>query len=264
MSSEWWHDFHEVLVNVIDIVGVAVNETLLRVGAGKEVLGEVDSPVIKYPDGSPFIPGSSIKGVFRSFVESYLYNIIIGNIKNSKCNSVFTSMSVKADDFINKCVNIIGENVEKSEEYCVNHALFGSQAGFSHLVFFDMVPEGNVELMVKPGTSIDRFLGSVREGTLFKEEYIVPGVKWKFRLRIYGVLGKSDDKWCCAREALAAVLKAFTTTGLSVGGRKSATGGLLKLDPDKTIVKITSFSSGGIIEEELPIQEFIEKLRGCK
>ena len=52
------------------VEGVLINEAPLRVGKGAGGLGEVDLPVIKLPDGRPYIPGSSIKGALRSTAEA--------------------------------------------------------------------------------------------------------------------------------------------------------------------------------------------------
>ena len=48
----------------------------LHIGAGKDniEIGGLDQPVIKHPmDGSPYIPGSSIKGKMRSLLELYYF-----------------------------------------------------------------------------------------------------------------------------------------------------------------------------------------------
>jgi len=51
------------------VEGYLLNTEPLRVGKGAGELGEVDLPVIKLPDGKPYIPGSSLKGVLRSTAE---------------------------------------------------------------------------------------------------------------------------------------------------------------------------------------------------
>src|SRR5437870_1713741 len=43
--------------------------TALHVGGGRGSLSASDSPVVRTQDGRPFIPGSSLKGAFRSAVE---------------------------------------------------------------------------------------------------------------------------------------------------------------------------------------------------
>jgi len=58
------------LDKLIVIAGVIINETPLRVGKGRGELGEpTDLPVEKLPDGTPYIPGSSLKGALRSLAE---------------------------------------------------------------------------------------------------------------------------------------------------------------------------------------------------
>ena len=44
-------------------------KTGLHIGGGRATFSPSDSPVIRTPDGKPFIPGSSFKGAFRSTVE---------------------------------------------------------------------------------------------------------------------------------------------------------------------------------------------------
>lgn len=43
--------------------------TGMHIGGGREALSTTDSPVVRTPEGSPFIPGSSLKGAFRNSVE---------------------------------------------------------------------------------------------------------------------------------------------------------------------------------------------------
>ena len=49
--------------------GRLVMESGLHIGGGRDTLTTTDSAVMKYIDDRPFIPGSSMKGAFRSTVE---------------------------------------------------------------------------------------------------------------------------------------------------------------------------------------------------
>jgi CRISPR-associated RAMP protein (TIGR02581 family) len=49
--------------------GRLVMESGLHIGGGRDALTTTDSAVMKYIDDRPFIPGSSMKGAFRSAVE---------------------------------------------------------------------------------------------------------------------------------------------------------------------------------------------------
>ncbi len=59
---------------LVEIDGVVVNTTPIRVGVGKDETGAADLPVIRDVDGEPYIPGSSIKGVLRSLAEKITFN----------------------------------------------------------------------------------------------------------------------------------------------------------------------------------------------
>lgn len=51
------------------ISGQLVAETALHIGGGRESTTATASPVVRTPDGDPYIPGSSFKGAFRAAVE---------------------------------------------------------------------------------------------------------------------------------------------------------------------------------------------------
>jgi len=47
-------------------------KTALHIGGGRLNMMNTDSPIVRTPEGFPFIPGSSFKGAFRSTVENQL------------------------------------------------------------------------------------------------------------------------------------------------------------------------------------------------
>jgi len=55
--------------------GVLKMTTGLHLGGGKATLSHTDSPVVLTPEGLPFIPGSSLKGVLRSTVEKLVASL---------------------------------------------------------------------------------------------------------------------------------------------------------------------------------------------
>lgn len=61
---------HDILKYVTIIKGIVINETSLRIGKGHGELGEVDIPILKDHRNIVYIPGSSLKGVLRSFSEA--------------------------------------------------------------------------------------------------------------------------------------------------------------------------------------------------
>lgn len=60
-----------ILKDIITIKGQIVLKSGLHIGGSKDdiEIGGVDSPVIKHPNGEPYIPGSSLKGKMRSLTE---------------------------------------------------------------------------------------------------------------------------------------------------------------------------------------------------
>jgi len=61
---------HDRLGVLTVVEGIAVNETPLRIGKGRGELGEPDSPILRDLNGVPYVPGSSLKGSLRAFVEA--------------------------------------------------------------------------------------------------------------------------------------------------------------------------------------------------
>ena len=65
-----YRDFDHVKI-VTRIEGELINLTPIRVGTGSEPpLGSTIDIAVYTVDGKPRIPGSSLKGVFRNFIES--------------------------------------------------------------------------------------------------------------------------------------------------------------------------------------------------
>ncbi|MBW2031181.1 MAG: type III-A CRISPR-associated RAMP protein Csm3 [Deltaproteobacteria bacterium] len=60
-----------VLKEIITIRGQIKLKTGLHIGGSKDdiEIGGIDMPVIKHPNGEPYIPGSSLKGKMRSLTE---------------------------------------------------------------------------------------------------------------------------------------------------------------------------------------------------
>ncbi|UZQ85934.1 RAMP superfamily CRISPR-associated protein [Thermoclostridium stercorarium] len=56
------------------VKGTIVAETPIHIGAGNESIDpvETENAVIKDKDGKPYIPGSSLKGALRSWLEIFL------------------------------------------------------------------------------------------------------------------------------------------------------------------------------------------------
>ncbi|MEN2974891.1 MAG: CRISPR-associated RAMP protein Csx7 [Candidatus Caldarchaeales archaeon] len=201
----------DILKIFTKIEGILINETPLRIGVGRE--GPIGSPIdlsVYRVNGIPCIPGSSLKGVFRSFVES---------IASSKGYRVHQPWD-----------NQIIEDEAKNNNFCIICGIFGSGELASHVKIYDSTPLKNSDgrTFMKTGIGIDREFGSVRPGHLFTEEFVIPKTKWTFRMDLYNIslFPEPEDE---RGKLLRTLLDTLTSIGLSIGARKSAGCGLIKL-----------------------------------
>lgn len=64
---------HSAFFSRLRLEGRLVFESAVRIGAARSnIVDEPDLPVLRGVDGVPYIPGSSFKGAFRSYIESVL------------------------------------------------------------------------------------------------------------------------------------------------------------------------------------------------
>lgn len=167
---------HETLNRVLKFSFEIVAESPLRIGAGKNVakMSVVDLPVLlikKDGEDVPYIPGSTIKGVFRSASESIarssgVKTCMMGEeCKNSYDNELQRAMRAGEMDKVREILS----------RYCLCCKIFGSATFRSHVNFSDAYPEGTPSRSVKTGIAIDRKSGAVRERALYFVEFLDPG-----------------------------------------------------------------------------------------
>ncbi|GBC69758.1 hypothetical protein HRbin01_01462 [archaeon HR01] len=193
------------------VEGALVNETPLRVGVGREApLGSpVELAVITMKVNGrrrPYIPGSSLKGVFRSFIEQLARSSYPQLHDPWQFNDV--------------------ENEEK-DGFCVVCAIFGNKQVASHVRIYDAMPQSEPSISIRTGVGINREFQAVEPEVYYTEEFVNPGSKWKFRMDILNIEfpGEGDERSRYLRE-LFTTLK---TVGLQVGARRSVGMGLIKL-----------------------------------
>ncbi|MEM2614273.1 MAG: CRISPR-associated RAMP protein Csx7 [Nitrososphaerota archaeon] len=193
------------------IEGILVNETPLRIGVGREgpIGSTVDVSVYRV-NGIPRIPGSSLKGIFRSFLES------IAASKGYKIHQPWDTTVIKEE--------------AKNNNFCIICGIFGNGELASHVKVYDSLPikESETRAFIKTGIGIDREFGSVRPGHLFTEEFVMPNAKWSFRMDVYNIelFPNPEDE---RGQLLKTLLTTLVSFGLSIGARKSVGCGLIKL-----------------------------------
>ena len=163
----------------------------MHIGGGQINLRGTDSPVVLTPEGDPFIPGSSFKGVFRSTVEK-----LVSAIPNRKtcflspegdCPTTREDFNDRRRDG-NWSETQLVEVLEK--ELCDTCKLFGSPYAASKVFFSDLYVEEWAEAtQLRDGVAIDR--DSERAVDRLKYDYEVVSVGSTFKMEI--VLENPND-----------------------------------------------------------------------
>jgi len=156
------------LKETITVKGTITLETGLHVGGSKSSLdiGGLDSPVIKTPQGVPYIPGSSLKGKIRSLL----------GLKEG-------SMDVKSDSDL--LIKMFGSS-EKGRE-TVSRLIFRdamlNETDFKN-VFTEEAILDTKFTEAKYENTIDRKSGTTKKGGLRQIERVPAGAKFKFEVVI--------------------------------------------------------------------------------
>lgn len=157
------------LIETKTVEGTITLETGLHIGGSKASLdiGGLDSPVIKTPQGIPYIPGSSLKGKIRSLL----------GIKEG-------SLEVRTDSDL--LIKMFGSS-EKGKE-TISRLIFRDamldEADFK-TVFTDKEAILDTEYTeAKYENTIDRKSGTTKQGGLRQIERVPAGAKFKFEVVI--------------------------------------------------------------------------------
>lgn len=238
--------FHK-FINRYIIKGKLVAATALHIGASEDVFrpGGCKNPFFRNADGLPLIPGSSLKGAMRSFLEQYLSsesgkNMIPQNIhyRRDVCNEQNPCANPKTDGLLKKILKERGENAQRSlPEYlfgsargtegnlCIICRLFGSPYSAAK---FSIRDAGVIEdtfqnaFEIRSGVSIDRDFGTGVDGIKFETEVVPRGTAFSF----YAVLENGDGtEWYIIQQLLQAMKIGLVT----IGGMKSRGLGEIRL-----------------------------------
>ncbi|MCS7369529.1 MAG: CRISPR-associated RAMP protein Csx7 [archaeon GBS-70-058] len=188
--------------------GYIENVSPLRIGVGREPpLGSrVDLAVVRVRYGEsdiPYIPGSSLKGLFRSYAGKIASSYGIGvcsGLSRESCveikRVIYEEEGFKEEYILRNLIERLLRNREplKAMEVffknaCILCKMFGSMGYRSKISFSDAYPiddEGRIlpfKFGSRTGIAIDRRTGAVVGGALYEVEYVEPGCKFKFEIR---------------------------------------------------------------------------------
>jgi CRISPR-associated RAMP protein (TIGR02581 family) len=231
-----------VIIREVVLEGYLVAESPLRIGVGRESpLGSaVDLAVLRMNlNGKlvPYIPGSSLKGVFRSTA------IQLANRKGlTVCSGLSkgTCMDLRYPEFDGKTLlekiqeEIRNRNYRRAielfhEKACLLCKVFGAPSFTGHSEFNDSYPineKGEVldaPVGVRTGIAINRRTGAVHMGALYQVEYVEPGARFRFSIRTTNLPNY-------ALGLLAKILRMVNEGWVRVGGFKTRGFGELRVD----------------------------------
>lgn len=262
------------------IEGRLVAVTAIHIGAAENVFkpGGCKNPFFRNAEGLPLIPGSSLKGAMRSFLEQYLssesgkkmipekihYKRTICNEEepcveskkdNKKNNELKELLKSKDKDAQRKLSEyLFGVKGEKDGKLCIICRLFGSHYSAAKFSVRDagVIEETfQGEFEIRSGVAIDRNLSISADGKKFETEVVPEGTAFSFR----AVLENGDEtEW----KIIQQLLRAMEFTLIPIGGKKSRGLGEIRLEN----VRYQNINENNIAEylsgKEIPFMELSE------
>ncbi|MCS7015039.1 MAG: CRISPR-associated RAMP protein Csx7 [Gemmatales bacterium] len=218
------------------VTGALRARTALSIGSRASLMPTgSDLPVIKTPEGVPFIPGSSLKGVLRAFTERLVRTLEqLGKRINGQVVSACDPLDEDQRCVTPKIKEQISEKAADErtfteklwEKSCTVCRLYGSQWLASRVSFQDAVLRNAESLVrlteVRDGVGIDRDLGTARTGIKFDFETVPAGAEFDLNL----VLENVDD-WEVGLVLVA--LEALGNGHLALGGKTTRGLGWMEL-----------------------------------
>lgn len=242
MSVKPWTSSY-IMLRETRFEGYLTNIEPLRVGAGREapLSSLVDLAVIRIPYKGmevPYIPGSSLKGVFRSWataiVKSRGEKACSGLVADT-CMDALTEWEGEVMELRRWVERLIKEG--KSEEAmrmffnnaCILCKVFGAPGYIGKARFSDAYPidyNGNIipfSFGSRTGIAIDRRTGAVSRRALYTVEFVEPGAKFKFAINCLNLPNY-------ALGLLSSILRMMNEGYVKIGGFKTRGFGSVKLE----------------------------------
>ncbi len=160
--------------------GRLLMESGLHIGGGRDTLTTTDSAVMKYIDDRPFIPGSSMKGAFRSAVER-----VSASLTKVRSCGLFAKNDTLCPTSQGLGADVTKADDEVLDKLCASCRLFGSpyMAGkvrFSDLQVIQATWAGLTE--VRDGVGIDRDSECAVDRIKYDYEVVPSETEFEFRL----------------------------------------------------------------------------------
>ncbi|MCB9765191.1 MAG: CRISPR-associated RAMP protein [Alphaproteobacteria bacterium] len=170
-----------------------VAKTAFRIGAGRSLDAvTTDLPVVRSGDDRLVVPGSSLKGVFRSAAEGLLASIGPRDGQDLACD-LFADPCWKGTDEEERAWKRevdrlpVGERIRANREclqsrLCQACATFGAPGLSAVIRFADALVEG-ARVSVRDGVGMSRDLGRAQDGLKYDFEVVEPGASIPLEIR---------------------------------------------------------------------------------
>ena len=224
--------------------GYFENVEPLRIGAGREppLEATIDLAIlkIKFRDMElPYIPGSSLKGVFRSVATSLAtakgFKVCSGLSRETCMDTKFISDPKLGKQKLGKYIEIKLRQANSQEAMhkffenaCLMCKIFGAPSYRGKVYFSDAYPldqDGNplaFRISSRVGIAIDRRTGAVYRRALYNVEYVEPGALFRFNINCFNLPNY-------ALGLLATVLRMINQGAVKIGGFKTRGFGAVKI-----------------------------------
>jgi len=170
---------HKRLLNELTLVLDLEPASPLLVKSGREAGADPTLPDMNFVRATPpgggeptvFLPGSSLKGTLRSYVEKVLRSVWPEGDHTWCCNPFDDKTSC------NRRLKDVKSAATRYKKACSACRIFGHTGMASHLAFSDAYPVAGKELRIeqRDGVAIDRVTGGVIPGALFTMEIVTRG-----------------------------------------------------------------------------------------
>ncbi len=206
----------------------------LHVGSERELaLSGTDSPIHLDPDGNPLIPGSSIRGVFRSHFTRLLQ--AIHDSADPALLQLLDNLVPTTDRDTEKAFQKADESGKDKifEKIGIIDRLFGISGFASPLRITDAICVSNTDIRHRVHVSIDVGTGKAKKNALIDLEAVGVDSRFEFKM-IYDHL--SDPRMHIANKMFYVLLNQLSqTNGMEffLGGWKSRGYGLCQLRLEK-------------------------------
>ena len=247
VKTQTWLN-HSILYRSIKIDLSIINESPLRIGSGERVsfISTIDEPILTIKIGTeekPLIPGSTLKGIFRSTFENLCRSVgLYVCERGDGCKNRFNKklQYIVKNGRMDKIINFL------SEKYCLACKVYGSGTYSSHIDFSDFVSVESYKIGVRPGIAINRRTGTVKRRVLFNIEYIEPGAVFKGSVYL-----NNTPNYIIG--SIFQILDYINSGIVKIGGMKSRGFGRVKVNIGK--IKLTLYDSENKKYEDYIIED---------